>query len=82
MCGHGSLGKKLGGTAITSEPGLKEQQITYIYGKSQPIVRTTDNMIPIFFPISLFFFGFHKLCINTSVNTTKTTINTTAIALA
>ena len=58
MCGHGSLGKKLGGTAITSELGLKEQQITYIYGKSQPIVRTTDNMIPIFFPISLFFFTF------------------------
>ena len=25
-----TFGKKLGGTAITSDPGLKEQQITYM----------------------------------------------------
>ena len=50
-----TFGKKLGGTAITSAPGLNEQQITYMYGKSQQTVRITDKPIPSLFHISPFF---------------------------
>ena len=89
-----AFGKNFGGTAMTSEPALKEQLTTYRYGNSQNTVRTTDSAIPIFFPILIFFFiflpprqltfffGFHKLCINTSVKITNTAMKITAMALA
>ena len=56
-----TFGKKLGGTAITSVPGLNEQQMTYMYGKSQHTVRITDKLIPSIFPISPFFTTFLHL---------------------